>query len=487
MKKYIYIAATVLTATLAACQSEDLDMASTYMNDANAVHFSASIDAPLSRVNTLDNGDTWDDGDMIKVYNLTENAFSGKDEAVYQLSNGKWNLTGSKYIVWADGYKNNGKNYFHAFYPYTEGTTNTYNHFDLPSDQSSSNRNDANYIGKADLMAAESGAVTQTTETVNLQFQHLLSKVTVNIKGYNSQYESTKPSITGASFSLAKKYAYPSDGFYTAICNKEEIKALMTNGENGLHSFTAILLPEKYNSGTKFLSLTTADGTNLIVNVPGILTTDGLESGKTYTFDLVVGKNVINIENVTVNPWNGNDWDKKEGIADESYTLEVNNNVPTLTVLMPGIVETMNDNMPLVQELKKEKQELFVQGYPNGEDIWKLLEWFSSIENFKLDLTHITGMLESFTIFLPELDYNNTTIILPEATTEVDASLFCVVKGNLTVSLKSCKNIPPVNQSRFDLGNGVNITILITEAQREKINGTAWQKSGFTIKTEEDY
>lgn len=481
MKKYIYIAAAVLTATLAACQSEDLDMASTYMNDAKAVHFSASIDAPLSRVNTLDNGDTWDDGDMIKVYNLTENAFSGKDEAVYQLSNGKWNLTGSKYIVWADGYKNNGKNYFHAFYPYTEGTTNTYNHFDLPSDQSSSNRNDANYIGKADLMAAESGAVTQTTETVNLQFQHLLSKVTVNIKGYNSQYESTKPSITGASFSLAKKYAYPSDGFYTARCNKEEIKALMTNGENGLHSFTAILLPEKYDSGTKFLSLTTADGTNLIVNVPEILTTDGLESGKTYTFDLVVGKNVINIENVTVNPWNGNDWDKKEGIADEQYTFEVSNNIPTLKVYRERLISQMDDNSPLAQNIKKYNN-LIAQGAIYVDDIYKLLEWVSNISNFKLDLSQADETSGGW--LLPAIDYDYTTIVLPQIFEEVDASFFREVKGNLTISLKACKKIPSLHDDWLDNPSNGNVTILITESQRDEIKGTGWEEC--TIKIEDN-
>lgn len=479
MKKYIYIAVALLVATFASCQSEDTEISSTYKNDANAVHFSASIDAPQTRVNTMGNGDTWENGDVIKVCNVSDNALQTKDEAVYQYKNSNWELIGSNYIVWADG-NENGENTFKAFYPYEVGTNKLYYqsstlYFNLPTDQSSNNSTDDNYIGKADLMMA-TAKVAKTTEPVNLLFSHLLSKVTVNIIKYNDQYGDTKPSFDKSYFYFQD---YPQNyGEYVVEINEPAIQPFIASKENGLQSFTAILFPYKYKNSQGFFTLKTADGNFLQVKASGILTTDGLEAGKAYNFDLVVGKNVVSIEKVTVTPWISNDWDNQEGIADEAYTFKDDaddNSKITLTSLKEGF--TSNIDEKTIQELKKHSK-LDVQGPVNDQDVKNLINWICFQDHVTIDLTNTTLEGLSRQMF-PPIRRVNVELVIPRCIRNIDDDIFAASWGSMTLDLTKCNSLPMLNykisiNDVLPAGGQRSIVIKIPSSQKDLVEPCGW-------------
>lgn len=483
MKKYIYIVMAILLATFASCQSEDVEMSSIYKDDTNAVHFSASIDALQTRVNTMGKGDTWENGDMIKVYNLSTNALVTKDEAVYQYKNNNWELIGNNYIVWADG-NETGENTFKAFYPYKEGTDDLYDKvrnlyfFTLPYDQSSNNSTDDNYIGKADFMMA-TAKVAKSTEPVNLQFSHLLSKVTVNITKYNDQYEDTKPSIKGGFFALPDfEYALDYDGYYIySEDSKGQILPFMTPKENGLHSFTAILAPSRYGNYENFFELETEDGLKLPVNASGILTTEGLKAGHAYTFGLVVGKNVVSIEKVTVTPWTSNDWDNKEGIADEAYTFKVDaddNSKITLTSLKEGF--TSNIDEKTIQELRKHSK-LDVHGAVNDQDVKNLINWICFQDYITIDLSNTT--LNGLSRNMFPFRRVNVELVIPRCIRYIDDDIFAVSLGSMTLDLTKCNPLPMLNYkiSINDVvpsGEQRRIVIKIPSSQKDLVELCGW-------------
>ena len=299
MKTLKYIALAALTCSLAACEQEDFTPS--VQGDADAVKITATIGKLQTRVSYDERNTTFDENDQIKVVNKLR---TSKNVATYTLTDEEWNT--------ADPFVWNGasKNEFEAWYPLTA----SYTTFTIPTDQSSEQ-----LLGAADWMTASSGEIDKPeNQTLNLDFQHQLSKVTVTIADWNDEFggtaqEVSTPKIYSKGTDIEVVYATDgpnvttSDGALTAI----------TPSAVG-HTYTAIVAPAKYATTDKFMTFTVNGQEMTVLATPSSLNEEGLQAGLHYLFDLKVGKDAVTLYSVKVTPWEEKEIDG--GVATEALS-----------------------------------------------------------------------------------------------------------------------------------------------------------------------
>lgn len=253
----------------------------------------ASVSNMQTRVTYGDNGATnFTNGDAIKVVNTLR---TSKHEATYTTTDGT-NWTTSDAFVWNGGAGKN--NQFNAWYPIADYSS--YDGFTIPTDQS-----DVTKLASADWMTASTEAMAKPADQVlNLNFQHRLTKVTVKIANWGTEYEGWEPITDVNIYSKTSQYPDVTDDLVA-----------VTPLQNGETEFTAIVAPMAYKSTDQLMVFTVDYTDNLTVFANNSTLTSGLEPGKHYTFSLKVGKDAVGIENVVVT-----DWTEKEidgGVAEE--------------------------------------------------------------------------------------------------------------------------------------------------------------------------
>ena len=294
MKTLRYIALAALTLSFAACEQEDINPA--VQGDPDAVKINATIGALQTRVAYGENGATnFVNGDAIKVVNLMR---TSKNEATYTTTDGT-NWTTTDAMVW----NSSSKNIFQAYYPVAGYSS--YDTFTIPTDQS-----DATKLASADWMTASTEEIDKPGNGVlDLNFQHRLAKVTVNLT-FSSQYPEGCQHVSDFTF-------------YT----NEETQQAITPLANSETSYTAILRPGEYADESYFIFLVMDDIDEHYVLGKTTTSAINLEAGKHYTFTLKVGKDVVSIDEVTVADWNEEDIDG--GVAEEvpqTYTYDATTN-----------------------------------------------------------------------------------------------------------------------------------------------------------------
>ena len=237
--------------------------------------------------NSFGNGDTWQDGDQIKI----ERAVGyGSDYYTYTASvdeNGITTWALDKKLYW-DGKE---EHILAAFYP--AAGQDDYRSFELPEDQSTLEK-----LKLADCMNAV-WVGNPTTDPINFQMKHRLSMVTVN---YEFASEFTNATVDNVK-------VIPSDPFVMFDAEDggkmDEPYGVFGTTIDAYHdadnkTIQAIVIPCTYPEGQLFMTLE-VNGEELQVKMPEAKT---LEEGTHYTFDLKVGKDAVTIEQVSVN---GND------------------------------------------------------------------------------------------------------------------------------------------------------------------------------------
>ncbi len=230
------------------------------------------------------NGDTtFGVGSQIRVINYTRTGKT-KSEAVYKYGVMKWEPVDNNYVVW-EGISDN---IFYGVYPYNA----KYDSFTIPTDQSGGVQ-DADWM--TDVFTAG-----KSVGQVNFIFQHRLAKVTVNITEWNSEFDGTEqitdPKIYSKGIDVTA--AYENGGAtVTAAGDITEI-APSVDGT----SFTAIVAPAAYSASDKFMTFN-VDGKEMRILAKTDTLIGGLEPGNHYTFNLTVGKDAVEITEVTVNGW----------------------------------------------------------------------------------------------------------------------------------------------------------------------------------------
>lgn len=285
MNKYIYAAALMGVMTLASCQKEEAGI--DFNSDPEAVKINATVgNSIFSRSNPT--------GDVAaqKVFNSGDKIGVSADAqaaVTYTFDGAKWIPATGTYLKWTQDAMN-----FTAYYPVTTGTDAQ--NFTLPTDQS-----DLPKIAAADYMTATSVSKNKSEGDVSLSLSRKTARIIVKIAGFNDQYTEDQKYVKDVSFNtfaLAYKEgtvtSEVTSQVITPYCGNE---TSVTGGYGVGTTFTALVLPDAAHVDD-FIALT--DGTGKSLTVKGI---PAHEAGKSYTYNVTVGKNKLEVGSVTVDDW----------------------------------------------------------------------------------------------------------------------------------------------------------------------------------------
>ena len=280
--KYLSLAALALMGTLASCQSDDFTVARP--DNAVSVNFSVGSLKATTRSNAIATDDTqreFNAGDQIAV------STNDQEAVLFQCTSTDdqtWTeAVPNKFLLWTQPMLT-----FSAYYPATTGTSMTA--FTVPTDQSSVDK-----IALADYMTRQQNiSRPEGGSEIQMQLERKMARVIVRISGFGSQYFDDQKTVSNVRiYSEASGIA---DGNPTGSSTEIQPYAQGDGGQGS--TYTALVVPGYGDSGARFIQLTDGEGSTLLVK--GI---PELEAGNSYTFNLVVGKNRIEVASVTVQDW----------------------------------------------------------------------------------------------------------------------------------------------------------------------------------------
>ena len=248
MKTYKYIALAAFVLGFTACsQNEDFTPQQEDIVKIATANIATEVQ---TRVNTLGDGTIFENADQILLVNNSRT--TNKNSGTYTYDGTTWKLTEGMVLYHSSDKETND---FTAYYPASEA-------FTLPTDQSTETG-----IKSADHMVATTSGVAKG-DAVALNFERQNAKVTIAPK---LTTEFTGKSISSLLIAEVTPYHPEKATDYTAIITPSE---------------------------TGFTVSVTVDGQSLTAE-----SSTKIEAGKHYTFSLTVGKNVVEITNVSVTKW----------------------------------------------------------------------------------------------------------------------------------------------------------------------------------------
>ena len=279
--KYQKILGLVATAGLflAGCTT-DSDTQNTWFSDPSAVRISASVGSTFTRSNPtagLDEGlKSFNSGDKIGVT-------SGGTSVIYSFDGTDW-LPGSNtdYLVWDT--KNMS---FQCWYP-ADGK-NSFDKGYIQADQS-----DAQKIVNSDYMAAEiKPASIPEDKVLKVELERKTARLILNIRHFNAQFADVAKIDH---VNIISKASTDADEASTVTINPFPVAG--EGGEVGKvgTTYTALVAPGAIEAKL-YLPSGEAATTPLVVK------TSALEAGKSYTYNLIVGKDAVTIDDMTVAEW----------------------------------------------------------------------------------------------------------------------------------------------------------------------------------------
>ena len=285
--KYLSLAALALMGTLASCQSDD-EAAVSFARPDNAVGINVTVGSlkGTTRSNAIATDDTqreFNQGDQISV------STNDQEAVLFQCTDADmqtWaEAEAGKFLLWTQNEMT-----FKAYYPATTGTSMTT--FTVPADQSSVEKIAlADYMTRQQVISRPEGG-----SDIQMQLERKMARVIVRISGFGSQYFDDQKTVSNVRiYSEASGIA---DGNPTGSSTEIQPYAQGNGGQGS--TYTALVVPGWGDDGADFIAL--SDGENNTLLVKGI---PELEAGYSYTFNLTVGKNTIQVQSVTVTDWTG--------------------------------------------------------------------------------------------------------------------------------------------------------------------------------------
>ena len=261
MKRMMGLAAAILA--LSSC-SESEDLLSAFHSDPNAVRITAQVGKAsadgFTRSNPLGATEAdqkkFNDGDMISV------KADGQDAVTYQLNNNEWQPQGGKFLKWESDEMN-----FTAYYPDTfDGNLDKVT---LPAEYNAAS------LAANDFMSYSGKQSNTKGNQLSLIMERKMARVVVEIDGFNDQYAGA--TVNSLSICGIKAYKHSDNKFY------------------------ALIKPCDTQSSATFISLDVAEGasktTETLAGIPE------LTAGKSYTYQLTVGKDKVSVSGITVKDW----------------------------------------------------------------------------------------------------------------------------------------------------------------------------------------
>ena len=252
-----------------------------WMDDSNAVRIQASAGSTLTRSNPIatDEKQTgFNQGDMISVRNrnITVNyTFDGEK---------LWVPENDKYLVWDEKDLT-----FEAYYPY-DGK-NTFSVGYIKKDQST-----LKALAQSDYMNTTSNLQSiPSDKRLPLELKRQTARLIFKIQKFNDEF-STEAKVTELKISCPEKTNGETTDDWGPITPFQ-------NGGGGVGTtYTALVIP-----GVIYAKLNTSETHSYLPDEEPEaleLETGELEAGKSYTYNLIVGKDKVTMGGVTVAPWN---------------------------------------------------------------------------------------------------------------------------------------------------------------------------------------
>ena len=290
MKISKYLGTFALLAMLAACSTEDEQVR--FAGDEVKVNATIGGESVFTRSNPIGSTEeqsVFQDFDQIGI------SVNGGATHKYEMKNGVWGVAESEVpIKWESEATD-----FKAFYPYSYN--NVSNSFD--KGQICTEQNIKEGLALSDYMIAETTYENiPENRQLDLEFKRQTARVVIDIENSTFMNEFTNPVVAG--INIYSQLQLPA----TQGADVTEIKPYKMDDSNPKSSWMALVAPNAEDANKDFICISVQEngtGTPKAYSIKGI---PNLESGKSYTYKLKIGKDKAIIDNVTVTDW-------KEGTA----------------------------------------------------------------------------------------------------------------------------------------------------------------------------
>ena len=261
MRRLMGCAAAILA--LSAC-SESEDLLSAFHSDPNAVRITAQVGKASANGFTRSNPlGTAEEQANFNVNDEISVKAEGQDAVTYKYDGSEWQPQGNKFLKWEKETMN-----FTAYYPATFNGTIT-----QPTEY-----NSLKSLADADFMSFSGPQTNTNGNQLTLTMNRKMARVIVEIAGFNDQY-TKNATVNSLSICGVKAFKHETDG-----------------------KFYALIDPNYNPSTAPFLSLEVADGESKTTE-KYTTTPTTFVAGKSYTYQLKVGKNKISVSGITVADW----------------------------------------------------------------------------------------------------------------------------------------------------------------------------------------
>ena len=279
MKTIKYMGMALIMAALASCSSDD-DFGTNWQNDPTAVRVSATVGGVFTRSNPVATTETdqmnFNGGDAITI------STEGQASVNYILKDGTWGPeTSGQFLKWSSESMT-----FTARYPKTSGD------FIVPK-----NQNGIDEIASADYMTATKVYnKIPANRKVDFLFERQMARVVITIAGFNNEF-SGDDSVS--EMYVTSKERIAKDG--SAVTATSEIIPYSQDRYGKKGSIYYALVAPNTATNYEFIKLTVKksdDIKDLTVKNPV-----ALEAGKSYNFNLTIGKDGVSLGTVSVEDW----------------------------------------------------------------------------------------------------------------------------------------------------------------------------------------
>ena len=290
MKILKYLGTFAFLAMIAACSTEDEQVR--FAGDEVKVNATIGGESVFTRSNPIGSKEEqseFQDFDQIGI------SVNGGAAHKYEMKNGVWGVAESEVpIKWESEATE-----FKAFYPYSYN--NVSNSFD--KGQIGKEQNIKEGLALSDYMTAKKIYPNiPENRQLDLDFERQTARVIIDIE--NSTFTNEFPNPYVAGVSIFSQLELPA----TQGADVSAIKAYKMDDSNPKSSWVALVAPNAEDANKDFICISVQEngtGTPKAYSIKGI---PNLESGKSYTYKLKIGKDKAIIDNVTVTDW-------KEGTA----------------------------------------------------------------------------------------------------------------------------------------------------------------------------
>ena len=279
MKTIKYMGMALIMAALASCSSDD-DFGTNWQNDPTAVRVSATVGGVFTRSNPTATTEAeqkkFNEGDAITI------STEGQTSVNYILKDGTWGPeTSGQFLKWSSESMT-----FTARYPKGSGD------FIVPKNQDGIDK-----IASADYMTATTAySKIPDDRKVNFDFDRQMARVVITIAGFNNEF-SGDDSVS--EMYVTSKERIAKDG--SAVTATSEIIPYSQDRYGKKGSIYYALVAPNTATNYEFIKLTVKksdDIKDLTVKNPV-----ALEAGKSYNFNLTIGKDGVSLGTVSVEDW----------------------------------------------------------------------------------------------------------------------------------------------------------------------------------------